>query len=271
MGRTLTYYFYPAYPTLQHERSAQAIVDFFKRRPETSAVLLTCSCARGKATQDSCLDIAVLISPSLPAEARGQLADDWQSFYQSQPVFEQQLQTGAFSQVDLDFHDGFFDPNRHAHGWTSGADEFELEVGNLLAYSAPLWENDTRYRDLKAQWLPYYPEDLRRERLATIVKFCRNNLAHVPLYVQRELYFQAFKRLYHALEEFLECLFIARRTYPIAYDKWVREQVVDILGLPDLYAQLVGLLEVRHLESAELMEKSVLVETLIGRFIEMDE
>lgn len=29
----------------------------------------------------------------------------------------------------------------------------------------------------------------------------------------------------------MQALFIARRTYPIAYDKWIREQVVDILGL----------------------------------------
>jgi len=262
---------HPAYPTPQHERSAQAVADFFKPRPETSAVLLTCSCARGKATRDSCLDIAVLVPPDLPARALARLQRDWQSYYQREPVFMEQLQVGAFSQVDLDFHRGIFKPENHPHGWTSGADEFELEVGNLLAYSAPLWEKDTRFRDLKAQWLPYYSEDLRRERLDRVVKYCRNNLAHIPPYVARGLYFQAFKRLHNALEEFLQCLFIARRTYPIAYDKWVREQVVDILGLPGLYQQLVGLLEVKHLESDELTEKSALVEILIARFIAVND
>lgn len=266
----MTYHFDPAYPTLQHERSAQAIVDFFKNRPEPSAVLLTCSCARGKATPDSCLDIAVLISPKLPAAAQGQLERDWQHYYQNEPVFTLLLQTGAFSQVDLEFHSGVFDPHLHPHGWTSGADAFELEVGNLLAYSVPLWVKDTRYQDLKDQWLPYYPDELRLERLEMVKKYCRNNLAHIPLYVDRGLFFQAFKRLYHALEEFLQLLFIARRTYPIAYDKWVREQVVDILGLPALYAQFVGLLEVRQLESAELTEKSALIEALIERFIKVD-
>ncbi len=260
--------FYPAYPTPQHERSAQAIVEFFKDRPQTSAVLLTCSCARGKATRDSCLDIAVLIAPDLPPGTLEQLDRDWQSWYQSEPVFKEQVRAGAFSQVDLEFHTGVFKPDNHPHGWTSGADEFELEVGNLLAYSAPLLEKDARFRDLKAQWLPYYAENLRRERLEMVVKYCRNNLAHIPLYVERGLYFQAFKRLYHALGEFLQSLFIARRTYPLAYDKWVREQVVDILGLPELYAQLVGLLEVKHLESIELAEKSAVIEGLIGRFIE---
>ena len=263
----MTTFYHPAYPTPTHERSALAIVDFFKRRPETSAVLLTCSCARGKATKNSCLDIAVLVPPDLPARAFGRLRQDWQNFYQSAPVFKEQLQVGAFSQVDLEFHSGNFNPENHPHGWTSGADEFELEVGNLLVYSVPLWEKDTRFRDLKAQWLPYYPEKLRSERLELVVKYCRNNLAHIPLYVERGLYFQAVKRLHNALEEFLQCLFIARRTYPIAYDKWVREQVVDILRLPALYGQIVGLLEVEHLESTDLTDKSVVIENLIGCFI----
>ena len=266
----MTYQFHPAYPTSQHEQSAQAIVDFFKIRPEPSAVLLTCSCARGKATKDSCLDVAILIPPDLSAEARRQLERDWQSFFQSEPVFLRQSQIGAFSHVDLEFHTGVFNPDRHYHGWTSGPDEFELEIGNLLAYSVPLLEKDARYRDLKNQWLPYYPEALRTERLEMVLKFCRNNLAHVPLFVRRGLYFQAFKRMVHALEEFLQSLFIARRIYPIAYDKWVREQVVDILALPDLYPRLVGLLEVNHLESAELTEKAALIETLIGQYIEYD-
>ena len=42
-----------------------AVVDFFGQRAETEAVLLVNSCARGKATPDSCLDIAVLVRPEV--------------------------------------------------------------------------------------------------------------------------------------------------------------------------------------------------------------
>src|SRR5204863_8924472 len=45
-----------AYPTDAHERAAVEITQFFAERAETEAVLLTNSCARGKATPDSCLD-----------------------------------------------------------------------------------------------------------------------------------------------------------------------------------------------------------------------
>ena len=63
-------------------------------------------------------------------------------------------------------------------------------------------------------------------------------------------------------------MFIARRIYPIAYDKWVREQVVEILQLPDLYPQFVHLLEVDHLESDELIHKAETIENWIQATIE---
>ena len=63
------------------------------------------------------------------------------------------------------------------------------------------------------------------------------NLERVKAGVARSLYFHAFDKLYHAFQEFLQALFIARRVYPIAYDKWIREQVVGWLRLPDLYAE----------------------------------
>jgi hypothetical protein len=264
----MTYTFSPAYPTPQHERSAAAIVDFFSHQPAVSAVLLTCSCARGKASRESCLDITVLVPPDLPTPERAGLEQAWEQLYQSEPVFAEQRQVGRFSQVDLKFHTGQFDPAQYYHGWTSGADAFELEVGNLVAYSFPLWECNRACQDLRARWLPYYGEDLRCARLDLVLRYCRNNLAHIPLFVPRGLVFQSFKRLYLAFEEYLQALFIARRTYPIAYDKWVREQVVEILRLPDLYPQLIHLLEVDDLESVELIHKAETIEAWIQATIE---
>ena len=54
-------------------------------------------------------------------------------------------------------------------------------------------------------------------------RYCLNNLNHIPLYVNRASYFQAFDRPYNAIQEFLQALFIAYQTYPIAYAKWIRE------------------------------------------------
>ncbi|HSD02602.1 MAG TPA: hypothetical protein VLB81_09545 [Gaiellales bacterium] len=74
-----------------------------------------------------------------------------------------------------------------------------------------------------------------------------NDLDHVPLMVRRDEPFHAFHRLYLAFQGFLQAVFIARRTYPIAYDKWMREQVEDLLGLPDLYRCLPGIVGVDRL------------------------
>ena len=144
-------------------------------------------------------------------------------------------------------------------GWTSGPDDFELEVGNLLAYSSPLWVTGGTFSQLQAQWLPYYGAPLRRERLAMVRGYFDNNLDHIPLYVAWRALFQAFSRFYHAFGEFLQALFIARRVYPIAYNKWVREQIEDILGLPELYVQLPRMFEIEHFESEVLAEKGAML------------
>ena len=246
----------PAYPTPQHALAAQAVTGFFSSTPSVDAVLLMGSTARGRVTPDSCLDILVLSRPEVLAVERPRLEQAWQVAYTTEPVYLDLLKVGAFSHIDLEFIDGQFDPQRFYHGWTSGADSFELEVGNILAYSVALYENGAYYRDLQARWLPYYGDDLRRERLGMVLKYCRNNLAHIPLFVPRKLYFQAFNRLYHAFEEFLQALFISHRTYPIAYDKWVREEVAEILGLPDLYEQLTHILEVQPFESQVMVSKA---------------
>ncbi|MBI1927201.1 hypothetical protein HYR99_23530 [Candidatus Poribacteria bacterium] len=254
-----------AYPTIQHEQAALRIVEFFSSQSEVDAVLLTCSCARSRATRDSCLDIAILSEPDVLAIKRSELEQRWQHVYQTEAVFETVRQVGQYSHVDLDFVDGCFVPSYH--GWTTGPDAFELGIGNLLVYSVALWERTDYFQQLKAHWLPYYEEGLRGERLAKVRRYCLNNLHHIPLYVERELYFQSLTRLYHAFGEFLQALFIARRTYPIAYDKWVREQIEEILELPELYRQLPALFEIRCFESPELADKARTLEYLLDEYV----
>ncbi len=238
---------------------------FFSKREETEAVILTGSCARGKATRDSCLDVIVLVSPEVLSKQRGELERFWTSFQEKGEAFDALLKAGKYSRVDLEFVDGNFALKERS--WTSGPDNFELDIGNTLVYSLPLWDDSDYLRRLKEKWLPYYGEILGRERLRTVLRYCRNNLDHIPLYVERGLYFQSFHRLYDAFSEFLQALFISRRTYPIAYDKWVRDQVEGILGLHELYKLLPGLFEIRHFESREIADKADDLRTLLTKYV----
>ncbi len=255
----------PAYPTVQHERAALKIVDYFSHQLDVSAVLLTCSCARGKAAKDSCLDIAILLSPNLSEDKRDIIEQEWNQYHTKEILFRELEKMGKYSHVDLEFRTGCF--KIPYHGWTSGPDELELEIGNLLVYSVLLWGNGDYLEHLKSQWLPYYSEEMRIERLTMVKKYLFNNLDHITRFVERELYFQSFRRLYNAFGEFLQALFISRKIYPIAYDKWVREQIVEILKLPELYPQLPRLLEIGKFESYEIMEKSKQLQELAYKYI----
>jgi hypothetical protein len=254
----------PAYPTPTHADAAEAIAEFFRPMPEIEALLLVNSCARGKATPDSCLDINALTSPAALAAHGERLNREWEAFYGADPLFKRLRDAGAYSEVHLDILDGQFIPaEQDAMG---PPNMFEVAVGNALVYSHPLWERGGALAALKAKWLPYYNDDLRRARLTSVRGFCVYQLRHIPLYAARGLYFQAFDRLYFAFQDFLQALFIARRTYPIAYNKWIREQVVDILGLPELYARLPGLLEISPFESSVTVGKAEELERLLDQY-----
>jgi hypothetical protein len=202
-----------------------------------------------------------MLPPETTEERRRQLWSDWEAFDRAEPANQAVRALGEFGRVDLDIIDGAFTPDER--GWTSGPSQFELEVGNYIAYSVPLFDLAGRYAALREQWLPFYSKALAQERLAETRKFCLNNLSHVHTFVERGICFQAFHRLYDAFREFIQALFIARRTYPIAYDKWIREQIVDILGLPNPYAVLAGLLAIPNIESDTVSEHARRLERLL--------
>lgn len=255
----------PRYPSDEHRRAAEAIAGYFAGVAEADAVLLVASCARGKAAPGSCLDVAVLVRPEVLAGCREEIERGWTEFHRSQQVFRDGERLARYCFAEVSFVDGCFRPGWH--GWTGGPDEFELEIGNLLVYSVPLLVNGGYLASLRQRWLPYYDERLRVNRLAAVRKFLENNLDHVGWFVGRELHFQAFNRLYDAYREFLQALFISRRTYPIAYDKWIREQVGEILGLPELYAELPHLFEISHFESDELTAKAARLGELYRQYV----
>src|SRR3990172_1128949 len=252
------------YPTPEHQAAADVIVDFFVSNYKIDAVLLVNSCARGKATRDSCLDIVVLAQPEQWQSQLSLMETGWEEFEKANQTIKALYKVGRYSVVHSGFTDGAFTPQERKEA--AGPDDFELEIGNFLAYSVPLWQGSDYLTHLKRQWFPYYNEDLRQQRLNMVRHYCLNNLHHIPLYVERGLYFQSFDRLYNAYREFLQALFIARRTYPIAYNKWIREQVEEISGLPALYKQLSHLFEIKQFESHEIADKAKEVEQLLEEY-----
>ena len=249
------------FPTVLHQRAAEEIVTFFDAAREVAAVLLVNSLARGVGTPESDLDIAVLVQPNAPPEVVAALDQRWRGHYEAHHAFHELRAAGPFTGVHLDLFDGQF----VAEPWDDGGgpDGFELSVGNQLAYSVPLSQHGDVLARLREAWLPYYGDELRAQRLGMVADACRYDLDHVPFFVGRGLYFQAFDRLYKAFQEFLQALFIARRVYPIAYNKWIREQVAVHLGLPELYTQLPQILEIPRLESDATAGKAQLLRELL--------
>jgi predicted nucleotidyltransferase len=254
----------PIYPTAEHQKAAETITEYFVKNYKIDAVLLVNSCARGKATRDSCLDIITLARPDEGRSALKELEAGWYELERSSEAIQDLYRVGKYSVVHPDFINGDFKPAEQDEA--AGPDDFELQIGNFLAYSHPLWQGSDYFTQLKETWLPYYNEELRLRRLEKVRWFCLNNLHHIPLYIERGLYFQSFDRLYNAYQEFLQALFIARQTYPIAYNKWIHEQIVEILGLPELYKQITHLFEIKNFESSEISYKGREVEELLEKY-----
>ena len=68
------------YPTPEHQHATETVVDFFAAVPEIETTCLICSCARGKASRDSCLDILVLGKPEIMSAALTDIQKVWDEF-----------------------------------------------------------------------------------------------------------------------------------------------------------------------------------------------
>ncbi len=255
---------HPEFPTSIHRQAAEEVVSFARTLP-VQAVLLVNSCARGVASAHSDLDVALLVDPALPAPERQALEHAWQQRYQGAQIFRELEQLDRFSGVHLDFFDGQWTPEVWDDG--GGPDAFEIEIGNRVAHSAPLWEDGKTFADLQAHWLPYYGDELRNARLKMASDACLLDIARIRSVAARGLVFYALDRLYHAFQEFLQALFIAHRTYPLAYNKWIREQVEDWLGLSALYAELPYVLKIGRLQPEELIEKAEYLGRLLATWV----
>lgn len=252
------------FPTPLHEQAAETAYGFFAPQSAVDTVLVVNSCARGQGVPESDLDMAVLLSPDAPEAEAARLETLWRQALRENQALRDFQASGEHAHLHLDLVRGNYIPEVWDDG--GGPDGFELGIGNQVAYGAPVGAAGPYYRALQARWLPYYGADLRRQRLEMARAACLYDLGHVPFFVKRELYFQAFDRLYKAFQEFLQALFIARRVYPLAYNKWIRMQVAEWLGLPELYRALPRLISVENIESDALIERASDLAALLNRW-----
>jgi hypothetical protein len=250
------------FPTALHEEIAKRVNDYFSLVESIDTVLVVNSCARGKAVPESDLDFAVLAKPDTSAEEIQEMESAWQNYVITHPAFLKYKQSSPFAHLHLDIISGNYTPTILEIGVAS--DYFEIEIGNQICHSAPMEHAGPYFKELQNKWLPYYNEELRLQRLAMTRNACEYDLNHIPLFIQRGLYFQAFDVLCKAFQEYLQTLFIAYKTYPIAYNKWIREQVVEWLNKPDLYPKLSPILSVSNIESNELNVKVEMLRELLN-------
>jgi predicted nucleotidyltransferase len=254
--------FKPSFPTKLHQDTAELVRDHFLSMPAIDTVLVVNSCARGQAVAESDLDFAILATPgTTPAEIKN-MESSWQSYVQTQPTFLKYKQSNPFAHLHLDIIDGNYTPVNIEKG--EPIDYFEVEIGNQLCYSAPMDNEGPYFKELQNKWLPYYNEELRLQRLTASRNACEYDLDHIPFFIKRELYFQAFDILCKAFQEYLQTLFIANKIYPIAYNKWIKEQIVKWLNRPDLYPKLPPILSVSDIESNETMKKANMLRELLN-------
>lgn len=240
----------------------EEIISYFDGKTDVDALVLTGSWARGKGNVSLGADCDLTLLHSRHFDLAGEMAA-YKVWQEEREKAWNLGSLGPYSFIELHSHDGGFVPKPRQ--WTSGPDDFELEIGNTLVYSRPISTWTDRFQHLQEQWLPYYSEDLRNERLAMVMMYVRNNLNHIHPYSERGLFFQCLKRLHHALEETLQALFIKARRYPIAYDKWIEEQVSGVLGRPDLYTLFVQVVTLPKLDAQTLQEKTSLLFSVLDK------
>jgi len=257
--------FTPIFPTKLHQDAAELTRDYFSTISNVDTVLVVNSCARGHAVPESDLDFAILLKPDVTSTEKENVETGWQNYFETHPVFLKYRRSSPYAHLHLDIVNGNYNPTLMEDG--GGPDYFEIEIGNQICYSAPMGSAGAYFKELQNKWIPYYNEELQLRRLAMTRNSCEYDLNHIPLYIQRALYFQAFDRLYIAFQKFLQAVFIAKRTYPISYNKWIKLQVETWLNIPDLYPRLSPIISVGNIESSEINEKAKILRELLDSYV----
>ena len=242
------------FPTTLHQQTAEITCEYFQKVSEVDTILITNSCARGQATPESDLDMAILVQPKTESNKISEIESAWAEFSKRESTIILYKQSSPYAHLHVDVISGKYAPPPIELG--GEIDSFEIEIGNHICYSAPFASEGNYFQQLKKEWLPYYDNELRVERFGMIQEACRYDLDHVPILVARKLHFHAFHILYNAFQKFLQLLFISKRTYPIAYNKWIKHQIENWLKMPELYPRLSPIISISRIESDEINDKA---------------
>lgn len=252
----------PSFPTKLHQDTADLVKDYFSTIANVDTILVVNSCARGQAVPESDLDFAILVKPETTSIEIENIESAWLNYSVNEPTFLKYKKSNQFAHLHLDIINGNYTPTILEIGVAS--DFFEIEIGNQICYSAPMDHAGLYFIELQKKWLPYYNEELRIQRFKMTYNACEYDLDHIPFFIKRGLYFQAFDILCKAFQEYLQTLFIANKTYPIAYNKWIKYQVINLLNKPELYPKLAPILSVTNIESNEINDKVKMLRELLN-------
>jgi predicted nucleotidyltransferase len=251
------------FPTPLHQAVGYKILEYFSKIRSVDTVLVVNSCARGQAVPESDLDFAILVQPSTSIEAIAAIEGEWANFSETDPKIKEYKSFSKFSHLHLDIVTGNYVPTPVELG--APVDSFELEIGNQVCYSAPMRVAGRYFEELQDRWLPYYGRELRLNRFETLRAGCSYEIDHISLFADRGLFFQAFDLLYRAFQKFLQVLFIGSAIYPIAYNKWIKYQIEEILVKPELYSKLPPIISLSNIESHEIIQKAEMLQLLLNQ------
>ena len=97
------------YPTELHKKAAEEFINLFKKENRVMSILLTCSCARGKAHKSSCIDFAIVVKNEKKDE--NYLRKKFEGFKNNSKAYKKFKKLDKFTHIDLDIIDGKFEPS----------------------------------------------------------------------------------------------------------------------------------------------------------------
>jgi len=255
------------YPNDEYPKVLTKVTDYFKAYPGVYAVVLTGSLARGRAVEGSCIDLSIFLGKkqfeTLASTLKSRV-EAYSGLGGRICYYEGDVEGGVLFggiRVDVIFTNGNLDPHSE-NSFDITRDEFETTIGNLFVYCVVLYKKGSRYENLKRKYLPFYNDALRKIRLAGTGEEFAYKIWKTEWLAERGEYLSSLEALLEAQRIFLQHLFIKKRKYPIDYVKWIKEQCAQTLQMPDLYQELVSIINGIELDKKGLTTKASILEQL---------
>jgi predicted nucleotidyltransferase len=238
----------PSYPSKLHREIAEKLAKYYSGWRSVYAVVVVGSLANGFAAKDSDIDLCVLTdnfdakkyarSNQIRFDAYSRMGARVEWRYRG---IEEFLYFGDI-RVDLEFSNG--DYAAYTDPFDVVRDGYELSVGNVFAYGAPVYlRPDGKYWAKRRRVLPYYDERLRNTRIRALKREFEYKSGRVTRNVERGNFLMALEDLVVAWREFAQLVFMVKKVYPVSYDKWLAQQDEKLLGskrLNETHSQVFG-------------------------------